>query len=97
MWVVKPLQPIIIPMFRRFVFMRFLQQDITMMESAKRNYQASPNRRYVEVNPAIIALQRLIVRQYELFVQRSVLAQQHAKGSQQSDKSSMISASQPFE
>ena len=39
-----------------------------MMESEQHSYQVNPERRYVEVNPAIIALQRLIVRQ---FVQQS--------------------------
>jgi hypothetical protein len=42
-----------------------------MMESEQRTYQQNPNRRYVEVNPAILALQRVIVRQYEQFVQQS--------------------------
>ncbi|XGV94802.1 MAG: Rieske 2Fe-2S domain-containing protein [Leptolyngbya sp. BL-A-14] len=97
MWIVKPLKPLIIPILRRFLFMRFLQQDITMMESAKRNYQASPSRRYVEVNPAIVALQRVIVRQYELFVHRSTLLQHHAKGSPPSGDSLAASASLSLE
>jgi renierapurpurin 18,18'-hydroxylase len=54
---------------------RFLDQDIEMMESEQQTYSANPKRRYVEVNPAIIALQRLIVRQYEQFMQQSSQSQ----------------------
>ncbi|MEM8807837.1 MAG: aromatic ring-hydroxylating dioxygenase subunit alpha [Cyanobacteria bacterium P01_G01_bin.38] len=53
------------------VFFKFLHQDVDMMESEQRNYLANPDRDYVEVNPAIIALQRVTVRQYETFVQQS--------------------------
>jgi hypothetical protein len=42
-----------------------------MMESEQRTFLKNQQRRYVEINPAIIALQRLIVRQYEQFVQQS--------------------------
>ena len=49
----------------------FLDQDTEMIESEQRTYQANPRRRYVEINPAIIALQRVIVGQYEKFVQQS--------------------------
>jgi phenylpropionate dioxygenase-like ring-hydroxylating dioxygenase large terminal subunit len=52
---------------RRFLFRRFLQQDIEMIESEQQNYLANPKRRYVEVNPAITALQRVMVEQYEQF------------------------------
>lgn len=76
-------QSLIVPLVRRFVFMRFLLQDVEMMESEQRNYQINPERRYVEINPAIIALQRLIVRQYEQFVQQSSQSQsQHDGGVQ---------------
>ncbi len=51
--------------------MRFLAQDIEMMESEQRTYLANPQRRYVEINPAIIAIERLIIRQYEQFMQQS--------------------------
>ena len=47
------------------IFLKFLHQDVEMMESEQRNYSIDPQRNYVEVNPAIIALQRLIVGQYE--------------------------------
>jgi hypothetical protein len=60
--------------------MRFLLQDVEMMESEQRNYQINPERRYVEINPAIIALQRLIVRQYEQFVQQSSQSQSQRDG-----------------
>jgi renierapurpurin 18,18'-hydroxylase len=63
-WLLKPVKSVITPLIRRFLFMPFLEQDIGMMESEQHNYRANPQRRYVEVNPAIIALQRLIVRQF---------------------------------
>lgn len=47
------------------IFLKFLHQDVEMMESEQRNYSIDPQRNYVEVNPAIIALQRVIVGQYE--------------------------------
>lgn len=47
------------------IFLKFLHQDVAMMESEQRNYSMDPDRSYVEVNPAIIALQRVIVGQYE--------------------------------
>ncbi len=64
-------KPILVPLVRRFLFMRFLEQDVEMMESEQRIFQQNPQRRYVEVNPAILALQRVLVRQYEQFVQQS--------------------------
>ncbi len=67
-WLLKPFRSLIVPIIRRFLFMPFLEQDVDMMESEQHSYQVNPERRYVEVNPAIIALQRLIVRQ---FVQQS--------------------------
>jgi renierapurpurin 18,18'-hydroxylase len=57
------------PLILHFVFMRFLRQDIEMIESEQGNYLSNRKRRYVEVNPAIIAVQRLIVRQYEKYCQ----------------------------
>jgi len=68
-WLLTPLKPVLQVLLRHFVLHRFLAQDIEMMESEQQNYLSSPKRRYVEVNPAIIAVQRLIVRQYELFHQ----------------------------
>ncbi|NEP16861.1 MAG: Rieske 2Fe-2S domain-containing protein [Leptolyngbya sp. SIO4C1] len=53
------------------VFLKFLAQDIEMIESEQRSYLANPNRDYVEVNPAINALQRVTIRQYEKFMQQS--------------------------
>jgi renierapurpurin 18,18'-hydroxylase len=82
-WLVKPFKTAIVPVIRHFVFMRFLDQDVEMMESEQRTYRANPNRRYVEVNPAIIALQRLIVRQYEQFMQQSSQSQNHLNGEAQ--------------
>jgi hypothetical protein len=94
-WVQQAADSVVVPLIRRFLFMRFLEQDVGMMESEQRNYQANPLRQYVEVNPAIIALQRLIVRQYEQFVQQSTQlshplleSPQEALGSAEGDQSS---------
>lgn len=65
------LRPILQPVILHFVFMRFLNQDIEMIESEQANYLKNPQRRYVEVNPAIVAIQRLIVRQYDRYLQTS--------------------------
>ncbi|KJH71831.1 aromatic ring-hydroxylating dioxygenase subunit alpha [Aliterella atlantica] len=67
----KPLTPILQKILQRFMLMKFLAQDIEMLESEQKTYLANPQRRYVEINPAIIAIQRLIVRQYEQFLQKS--------------------------
>lgn len=64
-WFRQLFDPILSTLLEQFVFMRFLRQDIQMMESEQQTYLANPDRRYVEVNPAIIAIQRLIRRQYE--------------------------------
>jgi hypothetical protein len=40
-----------------------------MMESEQQHYLENPQRRQVEVNPAIIAVQRLIMRQFEQYQQ----------------------------
>ncbi len=53
-------------LLEKFVFMRFLNQDIEMMETEQQTYLKNRQRRYVEINPAIIAIQRLIVRQSEV-------------------------------
>ncbi len=52
----------------RVLFQRFLNQDIEMMESEQKTYLRDRSRRYVEVNPAIVALQKTILRQYEAYV-----------------------------
>jgi phenylpropionate dioxygenase-like ring-hydroxylating dioxygenase large terminal subunit len=72
----RVLKPVLVPPIRRYLFMPFLNQDVEMMESEQRTYEAGRDRRYVEVNPAIIALQRVIVRQYEQFVQQSKKSQE---------------------
>lgn len=69
-WILQPLKPLLQPVIQRFL-LKFLAQDIEMVESEQQNYLANPQRRYVEINPAIIAIQRLIVRQYEQFMQKS--------------------------
>ncbi|MGB5962117.1 MAG: aromatic ring-hydroxylating dioxygenase subunit alpha [Coleofasciculaceae cyanobacterium] len=70
-WLRRRIEPTIQKILRRFVFMKFLAQDIEMMHSEQQTYLKNPQRRYVEINPAIIAVERLILRQYENFVQKS--------------------------
>lgn len=77
------IKPVLVPLVRRFLFMRFLEQDVSMMESEQHTYRNNPQRRYVEVNPAIITLQRVIVRQYEQFMQQSIHSQSHRTGNRQ--------------
>ncbi|MBI4779896.1 MAG: aromatic ring-hydroxylating dioxygenase subunit alpha [Oscillatoriophycideae cyanobacterium NC_groundwater_1537_Pr4_S-0.65um_50_18] len=74
-WVLRTLRPALSWAIPRFLLQRFLDQDIDMMESEQQTYLKNRQRRYVEINPAIIALQRLIVRQYEQFVQQSKVQQ----------------------
>ena len=87
-WLRKRLEPLLQPIFERFVFMRFLVQDIEMMESEQQTYLQNPQRRYVEINPAIIAVERLIVRQYEQFMQKS----SQLRNNQQYDASGALSS-----
>ncbi|MGG6267618.1 Rieske 2Fe-2S domain-containing protein [Leptolyngbya sp. AN03gr2] len=71
----RPLQPVIL----HLLFLPFLHQDIEMIESEQENYLKNPSRRYVEVNPAIIAVQRLIVKQFDRYqqsLQRSEMIRQ---------------------
>ncbi|MEO0376437.1 MAG: aromatic ring-hydroxylating dioxygenase subunit alpha [Cyanobacteria bacterium P01_A01_bin.17] len=64
------------------LFMKFLLQDVEMMESEQRTYSANPDRQYVEVNPAILALQRVIVGQYVKFMQQSRESDSQNNGNQ---------------
>jgi nitrite reductase/ring-hydroxylating ferredoxin subunit len=66
-WLRDRLLPVLEPAIRDLLFMRFIRQDIEMIESEYKNYLSHPDRRYVEVNPAIIAVQRLMMKQYDNF------------------------------
>jgi hypothetical protein len=70
-WILKPIKPLLRISLQRFVLLKFLAQDIEMVESEQQTYLTDPQRRYVEINPAIIAIQRLIIRKYQQFVQES--------------------------
>ena len=70
-WLLTMLRPILQPLILNLLVLRFLRQDIEMIESEQENYLKNPQRRYVEVNPAIVAVQRLVVRQYEQFIRHS--------------------------
>ncbi len=90
-WALKPLKPLLRMLIQRFMLRRFIAQDIEMMESEQQNYLANPDRRSVEINPAIIALQRLMVRQYDQFMQKSIQSQ--TNGNLDSEKSISKSSS----
>ncbi len=92
-WIVKPLKPTLSWIIPKFMLQKFLDQDIEMMESEQQTYLTNPNRRYVEINPAIIALQRLIVRQYEQFVQQSSQSSQGQHPSGDSNQPNALSQS----
>jgi len=77
-WVIRLFNPFLKVVVPRFLLQRFLNQDIEMMESEQRQYSRNPAQRYTEINPAIIALQRVIVRQYENFVQQSNQSSEHS-------------------
>lgn len=62
---VNLLRPVLVPIIRRFVIAPFQNEDIFVMESAQRTYETNSQQRMVEVNPAILALQRVIVRQFQ--------------------------------
>jgi phenylpropionate dioxygenase-like ring-hydroxylating dioxygenase large terminal subunit len=70
-WILNPIKPLLGILIQRFVLLRFLAQDIEMVESEQQTYLKNPHRRYVEINPAIIAVQRLAIRQYEQYTQNS--------------------------
>jgi nitrite reductase/ring-hydroxylating ferredoxin subunit len=86
-WLLRPIKPALTWIIQNWMLQRFLDQDIGMMESEQRTYLANPERRYVEINPAIIALQRLIVRQYEQFVQQSSQLTSPSQSSRNGDSS----------
>jgi renierapurpurin 18,18'-hydroxylase len=65
-WILNPLRTLLEPVIREQLFMRFLRQDIDMIESEFAHYQQDPQQRCVEVNPAIVAVQRLMIRQFEI-------------------------------
>jgi renierapurpurin 18,18'-hydroxylase len=80
---IEPFRPLLGRLISRYLLQRFLDQDVEMMESEQRTYLANRDRRYVEINPAIIALQRLIIKQYEQFVQQSSQSTQSRNGDSQ--------------
>ncbi len=66
-WLLKPIQGPLAKFIWHFLFKKFLDQDIEMVESEQHTYLTNPQRHYVEINPAIIALGRVIMGQYEKF------------------------------
>jgi phenylpropionate dioxygenase-like ring-hydroxylating dioxygenase large terminal subunit len=64
-WLLNPIRPLLVRVLQRFVLYKFLRQDIEMVESEQETYLKNPQRQCVEVNPAIFAIQRLILRQYD--------------------------------
>lgn len=78
-WLLNPIRPILQPAILHLLFLRFLRQDIEMIESEQENYLKNPQRRYVEVNPAIVAVQRVMMRQYDRFVNAQPREQQFSR------------------
>ncbi|XGV99853.1 MAG: Rieske 2Fe-2S domain-containing protein [Leptolyngbya sp. BL-A-14] len=68
-WVLKPLGPVLRVLLRRLLILQFLEQDVEMVESEQLNYLKDPEWRRVEINPAVFAVQRLIVGQYRQFIE----------------------------
>ena len=60
-----PLKPVISYALNRFLLKKIIQQDIEMNEYEQRTYELDHAHRNIEVNPAVLAMQRLIVRQVE--------------------------------
>jgi phenylpropionate dioxygenase-like ring-hydroxylating dioxygenase large terminal subunit len=75
-WLLKLVRPVLVPVLQRFVLQRFLAQDVEMMESEQQTYAKNPHRQYLEINPAIIALQRFTIRQYEKYCQANLNAKE---------------------
>lgn len=94
-WLVRPLNPLLKLIVPRLMLQPFLNQDIEMMESEQRQYAKDPGQKYVEINPAIIALQRVIVRQYENFVQQSSQSSEKSLPSAKHNPSGPRPSSQP--
>ncbi|MGB0560288.1 MAG: Rieske 2Fe-2S domain-containing protein [Spirulinaceae cyanobacterium] len=63
-WLVEPLRPLLARFIWHFLLKKFLDQDVEMIESEQQTYNQDRQRRYVEVNPAILALQRVVLKQY---------------------------------
>ncbi|NEP10699.1 MAG: aromatic ring-hydroxylating dioxygenase subunit alpha [Symploca sp. SIO2C1] len=70
-WFLSIFRPLLAQIIWNWFLKKFLDQDKEMIESEQRTYLANPQRRYVEINPAIVALQRVIVKQYEQYMQQS--------------------------
>ena len=64
-WLLNLLRPLLVWGLPRFVLHKFLDQDKEMIESEQETYLKNPQRQCVEVNPAIFAIQRLILKQYD--------------------------------
>jgi hypothetical protein len=65
--ILAPFKPLIRYVLRHFVLAKVVQQDIEMNENEQEIYQNDRDRSFVEVNPAIFTLRRLIVRQDEQY------------------------------
>jgi len=73
-WLLKPLEPALRVLLRRLLILQFLAQDVEMVESEQLNQLKDPDWRRVEINPAVIAVQRLMARQYRQFIEAQVIA-----------------------
>ena len=64
-WLWKPLQGVLAPVLWHLLLKRFLDQDKEMIESEQHSQNHEPNSNRVEINPAISALRRVIIRQHK--------------------------------
>ncbi|MBE9028351.1 aromatic ring-hydroxylating dioxygenase subunit alpha [filamentous cyanobacterium LEGE 11480] len=85
-WILDPIRTVLEPVIRERFFMRFLRQDIEMIESEYSHYKQDPERRYVEVNPAIIAVQRLMQRQHDRYISEQTKISSHHQPLQSQDR-----------
>lgn len=68
-WLWHPIRKPVAKVLWHLLLKRFLDQDKEMMESEQYTYELDRSVRRMEINPAIVALQRVIQGQYQTFQQ----------------------------
>ncbi len=63
----RPYKEVLARLLWRFVLKRFLDQDKEMIESEQATYDADPQAPRLEINPAIMALRRVIYEQFQQY------------------------------
>ena len=75
-WLWRPFRKTVARVLWRVLLKRFLDQDKEMIESEQETYCADPEAKRIEINPAIIALRRVIVEQHVLYVANDQASEQ---------------------